>query len=247
VVARAEDKRLAPAARTFHQCHTHGIAIRPIQPSPASNFDSHDRVLRLCQCVLGSPPLGCSYANRRGSRSLRRVARCHWRLRCGRCIFAATFQGKARGGLVGSGGQRQHRDCDGAVCAGSPSSDRRCCQFDCRRLLDRGGVQSQRLCAGGVARVGSRPRACCIRDGDVWCLDHGQRDLGTTCGRCRIAGGAAGGSGGRHIRSSLHLAVEATDRGGCGFFPLHAVAGPGDNSRDRTGPRPGSRDGGIPY
>ncbi len=78
-------------------------------------------------------------------------------------------------------------------------------------------------------------------------LAVGERDLGSTGRRCRIAGGAASGRGGRGDGHSPHLAVEATDRSECRFFPIDAVARPGHDSRDRRRPGPGSGDGGIPY
>ena len=84
-----------------------------------------------------------------------------------------------------------------------------------RCLLDRRCLEPQRLGAGCLARVGSRPWPCHVRDGDVRCIEHRERDLGSTGGCCRFACGAAARRGGRGDRNSPLLAVEATDRCEC--------------------------------
>ena len=105
-----------------------------------------------------------------------------------------------------------------------------------RRIVDRRGVDPECLGASRIARLGSRSRACDIRDGHVRCPDPRQRAVGRV-GRSRRGTGCLVCRGrGHDDRNSPQPAVEVADRGRSGFFTVHALGGPGHVAGGRTGP-----------
>ncbi len=96
-----------------------------------------------------------------------------------------------------------------------PPGDRNSRQLHRRGLLDRRCGESQCLGASCLARVGSRSWSRHVCDGDVRRIEHRERDLGSTGGCCRFAGGALARGGGRGDRNSPHVAMETTDGREC--------------------------------
>jgi len=137
----------------------------------------------------------------------------------------------------------------GAICARPPPRDRDGGKLGCGRILDLPLYRPQRLGAGPLCPSGFRGRGLAM----YVTVMFGALTIGSAIwGQLAVMAGLPGLTpcrrGGRGGRSFLTRKVEATNWRGCRLSrrPMHWPR-PGHDSGDRSGPRTGSGDRGIPH